>query len=175
MPTHVTNASKPEYPTEQIKDYYKALLYLAKLPSYWAEYNPELEEFLDTGHPKVSRRPQEFIEFCEAYEQARQAATKLGVDQDLNERKLRALARNLYYGSSRQSFYIRFLKGRIQHADDIVDLSSIIEIEERYQYYLYRKESRAKGKGIGPKFKTWLKNGGCPITFYSIMSQASQA
>ena len=171
MPTHVNKkASKPEYPVEDIKAYYDAFLYLVELPMYWPECSLRLERFFDTGHPVVSSQPQEFTEFCTVYQRVNQAAAKLGLEEDLNERMLRALARNLYYGSSRQTFYVRFLKGRIENINTISDLSSVIEVEERYQYYLYRKENYHKGRGIGPKFKTWLKNGGCPITFYSIMS-----
>ena len=171
MPTHISDASKPQYPVEHIRAYYKALLYLAELPSYWTGYNYKLEEFLDTGHPVVSNQPKEFRDFCEAYDNVRRTASKLGLEQELSERKLRALARNLYYGRSRQTFYIRFLKNRIEHAGEIKELSSVIEVEERYQYYLYRKENHIRGRGIGPNFKTWKSEGGCPITFYSIMSR----
>ena len=174
MPMHLKNASTLKYPVEDIEAYYKALLYLAELPIYWAEYNPRLERFFDTGHPAVTNQPPEFEEFCAAYEKVRQAAAKLDLEQDLSKRMLRALARNLYYGKTRQEFYVRFINGRLENAQTAHELSSVIEVEERYQYYLFRKENHYKGRGIGPKFKTWLKNGGCPITFYSIMSQGHQ-
>lgn len=174
MPMHINNASKLKYPVEDIKAYYKALLYLAELPKYWSEYNSRLERFFDNGHPKVSNQPPEFKEFCKAYQKVREAAVKLDLDQDINERMLRALARNLYYGKTRQKFYLRFLRGRLENADTAYEISSIIEVEERYQYYLFRKENHVKGRGIGPRFKTWRENGGCPITFYSIMSSSSE-
>ena len=169
MPVHLKNASKTKYSTKELKAYYKAELRLAKRPTLWREGRFELERFFDTGHPAVTNQPQEFKEFCYIYEEVRQAAAKVGIEEALNERMLRALARNLYYGSSRQDFYIRFLEGRIEHIDDNSRPYSLIEIEERYQYYLYRKENHYKGRGIGPRFSTWKKNGGCPITFYSIM------
>lgn len=174
MPVHVNNASKTKYLTKDIIAYCEAELHLAKLPTYWLDNSPKLERFFDTGHPIISSRPQEFVDFCLAYEKVRWAATKVGIEEDLTERMLRALARNLYYGSTRQAFYIRFLEGRIKYADAISEPSSMIEVEERYQYYLFRKENHYKGRGIGPKFKTWLKNGGCPVTFYSIMQGRSQ-
>ena len=171
MPTHVTDVSTPKYQTEHVKAYLKALLYLAELPKYWSKYNSELENFFDRGHPVIMSRPPEFEEFCQAYEEVYRATKDLGLEQEhLNERKLRALARNLYYGSSRRYFYARFLRGRLTRAESITEPPSVIEVEERYQYYLYRKENRAKGYGIGPNFKTWKEEGGCAITFYSIMS-----
>lgn len=171
MPVHLSNASTPEYPVEDIKAYYKALLLLVKLPKYWPECSARLERFFDTGHPVVSNPPAEFEEFCTAYQRVRRAAAKLDLEQDFSERMLRALARYLYYGCSRREFYIKFIEGRIEHADTIKELSSVTEVEERYQYYLFRKEKHYKGQGIGPKFSTWLEKGGCPVTFYSIMFQ----
>ena len=144
---------------------------MAERPKLWKEDDTELEMFFDTGHPVISSCPEKFEEFCQIYEEVRQTATKVGIEENLTERMLRALARNLYYGSARQDFYVRFLNGRIERADAIPGPSSLIEIEERYQYYLYRKENHYKGRGIGPKFSTWKENGGCPITFYSIMTK----
>ena len=169
MPAHVKNTSKTKYSIKDLKAYYKAELRLAKRPALWREGRFELEMFFDTGHPTVSNPPHEFVEFCQIYDEVRQAAAKVGIEETLTKRMLRALARNLYYGSSRQDFYIRFLEGRIENIDATSEPYSMIDIEERYQYYLYRKENHHKGRGIGPRFSTWKKNGGCPITFYSIM------
>ena len=172
MPVHVSNTSRTEYPVEDVKACYEAQLYLINRPLYWSPYSYRLERFFDKGHPTVSDPPQEFVDFCKAYENVRQKATKLGIEENLTERMLRALARNLYYGKSRREFYVRFLEGRIENIGPTSEACSMIEIEEQYQYYLYRKENHYKGRGIGPKFSTWKKNGGCPITFYSIMSES---
>ncbi|MBQ3296663.1 hypothetical protein IJH01_00835 [Candidatus Saccharibacteria bacterium] len=170
MPTHVTDASTSKYPVEQLKPYYKALLYMAELPKYWVAYDYRLEEFFDKGHPIISSQPQEFKDFCEAYEMVCRASARLDIEQGLNYRMLRALARNLYYGGARRSFYIRYLEGQIDQLSKISEPVTIVGIEERYQYYIYRKERNHKGLGIGPNFETWKQEGGCPVTFYSIMS-----
>ncbi|MBR2841365.1 hypothetical protein IKE80_01095 [Candidatus Saccharibacteria bacterium] len=171
MPVHLSNASTPEYPVEDIKAYYKALLLLVKLPKYWSKYSARLERFFDTGHPVVSNPPAEFEEFCEVYQRVRQAAAKLDLEQNFSRRMLRALARYLYYGYKRRGFYIEYIEDCIEHASTIRELSSVTEIEERYQHHLFCHEKHYKDRGVDPEFRAWKEEGGCPITFYSIMFQ----
>ena len=171
MPAHINNASKSEYSVEDIRAYCKAELRLAQRPEFWGDDNYELEMFFDTGHPVITNRPKEFVDFCQVYDDVRRAAAKVGVEEDLTERMLRALARNLYYGSSRQEFYEEFLKKRIDLIKTDPRVYSINDVEDQYQYYLYCKENHCKGRDDILEFDDWKANGGCSVTFYSIMSR----
>lgn len=170
MPEHISTANKDH--VQEIREYYQAVHGLLKVIKYWPDISLELDEFLDRGGPKIGEMPSPYKDFCRAWQKVYDASNKLGLEQNISDRKLRALARGLYHSYGRQQFYHRFLQGRIDCVSDCNEPVSVIEIEERYLYYLHRKESHVKGKGIGPRFDVWIKENGHPTTFYTILASS---
>ena len=171
MPKHVINQhpNRKKQTRKQISIYYDALYYAVKMIKYWPDYSIELQEFLDQGTPVPADRPQEFIDFVEAFESVYYAGLELGINEKLSERRLRTLARGLFQSASRRKYYLQFLQSRRHCASDELEIVSPTELEERYQYHLYQNERKHKGLDQGPRFEEWRKTSDC-ITFYDILS-----
>lgn len=170
MPEHIiSQRSKKKQSRKQLDIYYDALIYAVKMTKYWPTDDLELEEFLDQGTPVPSDPPQEFVDFREAFDSVYYAGLSLGIEERLSERKLRALARGLFQSMSRRKYYMQLLQSHRRCASEEFSAMSPYELEQRYQYYLYKNERKHKGLSQNPRFETWRTTADC-ITFYDILS-----
>lgn len=170
MPEYITTKRfKVKQDRKQLDIYYDALIYAVKMTKYWPTDDLELEEFLDQGTPVPNDQPQEFVDFVEAFDSVYYAGLHVGVEERLSERKLRALARGLFQSMSRRKYYMQFLQSRRRCASEEFAAVSPTELEERYQYHLYKNERKHKGFGQNLQFNEWRITTDC-ITFYDILS-----
>lgn len=164
MPTQITS--------KQVEEYYDAVIYTVKMLRYWPQDSDELQEFLDYGRA-ANPVPSEFGDFREAIASVYYAGRKVGLNELLSERQLFALARNLCRSEPRQKSYLGTLRsanGRVVSGQTSEEIIPFRELEERYQWYLWRKRQEViTGKEPNVKFHDWLENIGC-VTFYDLIS-----
>lgn len=145
--------------------YHDELRNLIKQTEYWDHGNIELQEYLD-NNTSVESQTLEFDEFYEQWESARQAGALANVHQNLHVKKVKALAFMLFASPARRKHYLKLINERL-HCDSekVVKPISIIELEQRYQYFLYKKGRKSRGFKISPTFETWRSTKTRP-TFY---------
>ena len=151
-----------------IKDYYDTMLSMLKLAIGWDDEDADLQEFLDSDGP-LTEEPPEFKEFRFASVNVYKMGKNIGVirGNNLNDVQLRALARHLYGEKNwpRLRYYTQSVRSRLRKGKDYPTLVSLVELEYRFQHYLYRKRRHYQGLGLGPKFSVWITENNCH-TFY---------
>ena len=159
MPTQITKT----YSMEALDAYYQALLKMVKTAGL-------LEKDSAEDFPiKITRQAwlaMVLNQFYTDYDAAQQAAAQVGLDEELTRPELRVLAQHLGKDYSRREYYKKTLKYRLRHdCKNEPEPLTLIELEQRYQHYLWRKARRKKDLGLGPLFDTWRYTDDCR-TFY---------
>lgn len=158
MPKQITK----QYDRVKVDDYHDKLRYLVKLPGHWPHHDILIQEFLDQEN-SAELEVSEFEDFREAWITARYAGIDVGMTQSLNAHELRVFARLLYTSEARRRYYLGIINGKLRcNSSEEVKPISAVELEQRYQHYLYKKERDFLGLGYGPRFEKWLEDPDCP-------------
>ena len=164
MPKQIKN--KQKYLRSNVDNYHDELKYMIKSVGYWPHGNMELQEFIDQDKKVIFPEPDEFREFRETWESVRCAGIVAGMYQNLHPQNLKTLARALFASASRRKYYIKLINDRLtRDPSEHVAMLSIIELERRYQYYLYKKNCKRQGLKNDLDYECWRESGDC-VTFY---------
>lgn len=87
---------------------------------------------------------------------------------DLSDAEICELFERICDSILRYRVYHQIINARIRYRRSLPKLLDIVELEERFQHYQYKKARRAADLGLGPRFENWRTTNDCH-TFYNIM------
>ena len=151
MPEQIS--SKPN--REAVDAYHRAMRHVIEIIHSWDRNNLELQEFLDYDKNLILE-PKEYRRFRKVWELTIARGKKARVFQrPLQDHALKVVAKEIWSSEARMRFYSRLLNERLRCMSASVDPISIVELEQRYQYHLYRKGRQHQGLTPGPVFEIW--------------------
>ncbi|MDO5451590.1 MAG: hypothetical protein Q4F56_00690 [Candidatus Saccharibacteria bacterium] len=151
------------YPREEVNKYYEDIIFMVKMVRRLPKDNSELQEFADRT-TILTPEPEEFKDFRGALESIQDSGRALGLPQFFSSKMAQLLFRNLYSSAPRRKYYLRFLRSQCRCASGTPELYSVVQLEEKYQYYLYCKDRAERNLSKMP-FKKWRITSDC-ATFY---------
>lgn len=164
MPTHTQNK---QYPRADLDNYYKAQLDLVNIIRLLVKKDTLNQEYsCQDGDLSLDSSPSQWSRFYKAFEKMSSLGLKLDLPKELDKEGQRMLASQLYKDYGRRDYYAKVISQRLKHVlKNEPSPLTLVELEERYQHYLYRKARHHQDLGLGPRFETWRYTDDC-VTFY---------
>ena len=167
MPKHLESESELfKVDRKDIDAYHNGLMAAIHYVRSWSPANTELHEFLDHSGDLLLE-PRDFEDFREIFTTALEKGIQAGLYQNYHEdqRKLKVIAK-CWLSEPRTRYYSNLINSRLRcRSDEMVEPVSLLELEQRYQHYLYKRGRADQGLGNGPVFRTWVRTPNAK-TFY---------
>lgn len=150
---------------EAVDAYHRRLMDLIHFVCHWAKPSNELMEFLD-HNGDLLHEPIEFQEFYEIFRSVLDMSALANCYQRYDDQKKAKIILRALLSEPRTRHYSNIINDRLRRKPtEKVELVSLLELEQRYQHYLYKKGRNYQGLGFGPVFKAWVKTPNCQTFF----------